>query len=93
MFIEQKIIETPSELEETTNYIDGVVVKLGIQAPPGIKFIINDGELITMNDLGVFEIDLIGGYGFITSLKFNKDKSSKAIGIHYPIIIDMIKEG
>ena len=47
------------------------VVKIGIQAPPGIEFSFNgnDATKITMSNYGIYELDL-EELGYITSLDF-----------------------
>lgn len=51
------------------NIITGNIVSVGIQAPPGVKFTINNGSNITIGPTGVYSID-VSGYGTIGDIKF-----------------------
>ena len=58
-----------------SNFLDKPVIKLGIKAPPGTMFIINDYSKFTVGPSGVFSINK-PGY-IITSLKFIKPIRAK----------------
>ena len=62
------------------------VYKLGIQAPPSSKFMINNSGTITMGSSGIYELDLSNLGGQIFSLVFNELNGQEAI-------IDMVYEG
>lgn len=47
------------------------ILQLGIQAPPGTRFKINEGDDIIIGTTGIFELDLEGKTE-ITSLMFNE---------------------
>lgn len=79
-----------------------LVYKIGIQAPPGTKFSINEGSLITMNQYGIYELDLGEGMGAIQSLRFKEGAyengnyfpgdGDKGITYYNKIIVDMVYE-
>lgn len=74
----QWIANDLSQIDETINVLNGrtPVYKLGIQAPPGVKFYINktnsntNDTCITMGAYGIYELDFSDGIGQITSLHF-----------------------
>lgn len=47
------------------------ILQLGIQAPPGTKFSLNNGDEIIIGSTGIFELDLEGKTE-ITKLTFNE---------------------
>lgn len=51
------------------NTISGPIVSVGIQAPPGLMFTINNGSNITVGPTGVYSID-VSGYGTIEYIHF-----------------------
>ena len=53
------------------------VKQLGIQAPQGTIFKINNGSEITISEYGIYELDLSQGEGVITSLVFTSISSEK----------------
>lgn len=56
----------------------GAISQLGVQAPPGTKFYLNNSLYnITVGATGIFELDL-EGYGRITSIRFDRDSISNA---------------
>lgn len=52
------------------NYL--MVVKLGIQGPPGLKFHINGGNAITVGNSAIYELDLSNLGGLISDLRFEE---------------------
>lgn len=68
----------------------GPLSQLGVQAPPGTKFYINDGvDPVIVGFSGFFDIDL-GDGGSILSLKFDKESIDKIASNDSAIlIIDM----
>lgn len=70
------------------------ITQLGIQAPPGTKFFINNTETpIIIGFTGLYELDLTNG-GNVTSLKFEED-SIKRVEEHdnLMIIVDIAYTG
>ena len=66
------------------------VIKLGIQAPPGIRFTINGGGKIEIGAYGIYELDLSGGLGKITDITFSDEK---LLGESEKILVDIVYEG
>lgn len=68
--------------------------QLGIQAPPGTKFYINNGtNPVIIGYTGLFQIDLTTGC-FITKLCFDKDSIDFIkLNDELYLIIDMVYEG
>lgn len=62
------------------------VVRLGIQAEPGATFKINSGNDIVMGGYGIYELDLTGLEGYISSLIFQDLKGRSAF-------VDIVYEG
>lgn len=61
------------------------VMKLGIQAPMGTQFTLNNSDsIITLDQTGIYELD-VESYGQITSLVF-KDMPER----HNRILIDFV---
>lgn len=68
------------------------VIQLGIQAPPGTKFYINNGMTpVMIGKTGIYELDL-EGLGSIASIKFDRN-SLNATSEQTPIMIDIVYEG
>lgn len=62
------------------------VIQLGIQAPQGTKFKINESNnYIVMGQIGIYELDLTNLGVYIYSLKFDQSNEN--------IIVDIIYEG
>ena len=70
------------------------IVKLGISAPPGTRFTINNSDTeAIINYTGLFELDFTDGSGVI-SLSFNKTSLNYIINNPSAwIIVDMVYEG
>lgn len=64
------------------------ITKIGILAPPGSIFQLNEGNDIEMGQYGIYELD-ITNLGYIDSLviKSNSEKESK------PILVDFVYHG
>lgn len=74
-----------------SNY--GVVFQLGIQAPPGTEFYINEGIApITVGATGIYELDL-GNLGTIRSIRFPQTSLDNSDVKTYGIIVDVVYEG
>lgn len=94
-----------SEKSALTIENGAIITKLGIQAPPGTKFLINNGE-VYINQYGIYELDLSEGLGGISSLvlvggsysdEAEKSLADKIYGddnnissIYDKIIVDMV---
>lgn len=70
----------------------GSVLQLGIQAPPGTIFYLNDTKRpLSIGITGIFELDLTG-LGQISLIRFNEDSLNVAQNSD-GIIIDILYEG
>lgn len=73
-------------------YKYGPVSQLGIQAPTGFKFYLNDGvSPIRIGETGIYELDL-EGIGRIYKLKITSDELEKLSAGNY-LVIDIVYEG
>ena len=67
------------------------VIKLGIQAVPGVKFSLNGGGNIEIGRYGIYELDLTNLGGLITSIIFPNDEVNEEHKAD--IIVDIVYEG
>lgn len=75
--------------EELAQYTN--ITHLGIQCKPGIQFTINNSGTFTMNNLGIFELELNDNMPTILSIQYVEGDLG-----NFPLIIDIIgdkKEG
>ena len=63
------------------------IIRLGLQGPPGTKFKINNSDEITMNEYGVYELDLTNTGAYINSLEIISINENKQV------LIDIIYLG
>lgn len=78
-----------------TDYVNGSIIKLGIQGRPNTIFSLNGGSPIYIGDTGIYEIDL-EGVGTIQSITFNKDSLTQYDGaenVNSRLLIDIVYEG
>ena len=71
------------------------VTQLGIQTAPGVKFSINNGGLIEIGTTGIYELDLQGGLGQISSLNFDSNSIENFLKTnenYNTILVDIIYE-
>ena len=70
----------------------GVVTHLGIQAPSGTQFYLNNSSYsIRVGSTGIYELDLTG-IGSITSIRFSKDSLNAIETWTDGLIIDVLYE-
>lgn len=65
------------------------VVKIGIQAPVGTVFTLNDGSNISMGRYGIYELDL-QGLGYLNSLTFPRGLE---LSQGEYVLVDIVYEG
>ena len=95
--IHQLVVEPNSEMLLKTNHLEGYspVIKLGIQAPMGTKFILNKPSSetaehyktnhdIEIGYYGIYELDL-SDIGHITSLIFTEFGENVEVNEHVPL--------
>ena len=74
----------------------GIVSKLGIQGPDGLRFYLNfSPDPITIGETGIYELDL-EGVGRITAIQFNKTDLNNFYTtnpLNDKILIDIVYEG
>lgn len=70
------------------------ILHLGIQAPSGLKFYLNDNKFapLYVNNSGIFEINLENTFGLIGSISFDQVNLNKLLPQGY-LIIDILYEG
>lgn len=70
----------------------GPVSQLGIQAPPGLKFYLNNSNHpIMVGETGIYELDL-ENVGRITAIRFDKD-TLESCSQKDKLLIDIVYEG
>lgn len=70
----------------------GIVTHLGIQAPSGTQFYLNDSSYsIRVGSTGIYELDLTG-IGSITSIRFSRDSLNAIETWTDGLIIDVLYE-
>lgn len=69
-----------------TSLSDKKIYQLGIQAPPGSKIKINNGEPIIVNSTGIFQVECNEDI-YITSVEVTKSEEKATV------YIDVIEEG
>ena len=74
----------------------GPVSQLGIQAPPGLRFYLNDSDYpIMVGETGIYELDL-ENVGRITAIRFDKSDLDAFYNSKYQsdkLLIDIVYEG
>ena len=70
------------------------IIHLGIQAPAGLKFYLNNNLFspLYVNNSGLFEINLENTFGLIGAISFDSTNLNKLLPKGY-LIIDILYEG
>lgn len=79
-----KQIRVQSANDQDNLFSNIYVVQLGIQAPPGTQFTLNNSDTITMGPYGLYELDLTDTQSVLDDLRIIKlEKDIATIDILY----------